>query len=39
MRDLFYLFYLLIGALGIFIITMLLLAIDIIVGWFTNDEK
>ena len=39
MRDFFYLFYLLTGALGIFSITMLLLAIDIIVGWFTNDEK
>ena len=39
MRDLFYLFYLLTGALGIFIITMFLLAIDIIVGWFTDDDK
>lgn len=36
MRDLF---YLLTVALGIFSITMLLFAIDIIVGWFTNDEK
>ena len=39
MRDLFYLFYLITGALGIFIITMLLLAIDIIVGWFTDNDK
>lgn len=39
MKDLFLLFYLLTGALGIFIITMFLLAIDIIVGWFTNDDK
>lgn len=38
MRDLFLLFYLLTGALGIFIITMFLLAIDIIVGWFTDDK-
>ena len=39
MRNFFYLFYLLTGALGIFIITMFLFAIDIIVGWFTNDDK
>lgn len=42
MRDFFtwyYLFYyLIIGALGVFIVTMLLVAIDIIVGWF-KDEK
>lgn len=39
MREFFTLYYLLTGALGIFIITMLLLAIDIIVGWFKDDEK
>lgn len=43
MRDFFtwyYLFYyLVIGALGVFIVTMLLVAIDIIVGWFKDDEK
>lgn len=39
MKDFLLLFYLLTGALGIFIITMFLLAIDIIVGWFTNDDK
>lgn len=36
----YYLFYyLIIGALGMFIITMFLVAIDIIVGWFKDDEK
>lgn len=43
MRDfftLYYLFYyLVIGALGVFIVSMLLVAIDIIVGWFKDDEK
>lgn len=43
MREIFtwyYLFYyLIIGALGVFIVTMLLVAIDIIIGWFKNDEK
>ena len=43
MRDFFtwyYLFYyLVIGALGVFIVSMLLVAIDIIVGWFKDDEK
>lgn len=43
MKEIFtwyYLFYyLIIGALGVFIVTMLLVAIDIIVGWFKDDEK
>lgn len=43
MRNFFtwyYLFYyLVIGALGVFIVSMLLVAIDIIVGWFKDDEK
>lgn len=43
MKDfftLYYLFYyLVIGALGVFIVSMLLVAIDIIVGWFKDDEK
>ncbi len=43
MREFFtwyYLFYyLVIGALGVFIVSMLLVAIDIIVGWFKDDEK
>lgn len=43
MREIFswyYLFYyLIIGALGVFIVTMLLVAIDIIIGWFKDDEK
>lgn len=43
MREIFtwyYLFYyLIIGALGVFIVIMLLVAIDIIIGWFKDDEK
>lgn len=43
MREFFtwyYLFYyLIIGALGVFIVSMLLVSIDIIVGWFKDDEK
>lgn len=43
MRDFFtwyYLFYyLVIGALGVFIVSMLLVAIDIIVGWFKDDNE
>lgn len=43
MREFFtwyYLFYyLIIGALGVFIVSMLLIAIDIIIGWFKDDDK
>jgi hypothetical protein len=39
MREFLTLYYLLTGALGIFIVTMLLLAIDIIVGWFKDDKE
>lgn len=33
------LYYLIIGALGVFIVSMLLVAIDIIIGWFKDDDK